>query len=187
MSTYLYRRGGGVTSHNVAVIGTSINCCLFWCVHSPSVLSLTPITALQLNCQLWLNQIFGQIIQTNHGQSLSRQQPGSDRGLHWAGPHLTAAVCLLSIIISWHRLYLLYLVSSIYPVSRPTLYLYNQIVRHHHLQERYGRSTALAWLQGRKVCRKNLFKSTWFSLFSCQSFRIEMFFRIKFKVNSSQV
>ena len=81
--------------------------------------------------------------------------------------------CLLSIIISWHRLYLLYLVSSIYPVSRPTLYLYNQIVRHQHLQERYGRSTALAWLQGRKVCRKNLFKSTWFSLFSCQSFRIE--------------
>ena len=51
-------------------------------------------------------------------------------------------------------------ISSIYPVSRPTLYLYNQIVRHHHLQERYGRNTALAWLQGRKVCRKNLFKST---------------------------
>ena len=118
MSTYLYRRGGGVTSHNVAVIGTSINCCLFWCVHSPSVLSLTPITALQLNCQLWLNQIFGQIIQTNHGQSLSRQHSGSDRGLPalvWtSGPHLTAAVCLLSIIISWHRLYLLYLVSSQY-------------------------------------------------------------------------
>ena len=86
-------------------------------------------------------------------ETTARQRPTS-------GPHLTAAGCLLSIIISWHRLYLLYLVSSIYPVSRPTLYLYNQIVRHHHLQERYGRSTALAWLQGRKVCRKNLFKST---------------------------
>ena len=31
-----------------------------------------------------------------------------------SGPHLTAAVCLLSIIISWHRLYLLYLVSTQY-------------------------------------------------------------------------
>ena len=165
---------GGVTSHNWTVIGTSINCPVFWRVHGPCVLSLTAITALQLNCQLWLYQIFGQIIQTNHGQSLARQQPGSDRGLHWAGPHLTAAACLLSIIISWHRLYLLYLVSSIYPVSRPTLYLYNQIVRHQHLQERYGRSTALAWLLGRKVCRKNIeFKSTWFFLFSCRSFRIE--------------
>ena len=165
-SMYLYRRVGG-RRHKSQCSGDWYlhKLSLFWCVHSPSVLSHTAITALQLNCQLWLNQIFGQIIQTNHGQSLARQQPGSDRGLHWAGPHLTAAACLLSIIISWHRLYLLYLVSSIYPVSRPTLYLYNQIVRHQHLQERYGRSTALAWLLGRKVCRKNIWcKSTWFCL-----------------------
>ena len=51
-------------------------------------------------------------------ETTARQRPTS-------GPHLTAAVCLLSIIISWHRLYLLHLVSSIYPVSTqylPSIY-----------------------------------------------------------------
>ena len=84
------------------------------------------------------------------GETTARQWPRSALG--WTTPD----GCGVSPIHHYQLAQAVSPLSSIYPVSRPTLYLYNQIVRHQHLQERYGRSTALAWLLGRKVCRKKI-------------------------------